>query len=127
MAKQTTYLSDEDLAKFRRMLLDRRNLIVGSYRGLVEDVQETSEPEQTTAQSNMPTHPADLATETELDERALQLAEHERNLLIEIDEAIRRIDDKTYGVCLGTGKPIPKKRLQTEPWAKYTIEYEKQA
>ena len=42
--------------------------------------------------------------------------------LREIDEALRRIDDRTYGVCQMTGKAIPKARLAAKPWAKYTIE-----
>ena len=36
--------------------------------------------------------------------------------------AIDRIEDKTYGVCQMTGKPIPKARLDAKPWAKYTVE-----
>ena len=42
--------------------------------------------------------------------------------LCEIDDALRRIADKTYGVCEMTGKPIPVARLNAKPWAKYTIE-----
>ncbi len=43
-------------------------------------------------------------------------------LIREIDEALQRIENKTYGVCLLTRKPIPKARLNAKPWAKYTIE-----
>ena len=48
---------------------------------------------------------------------------HGRDILREIDEAMERIIDGTYGICLGTGKPINKRRLNAIPWAKYSIEY----
>jgi RNA polymerase-binding transcription factor DksA len=52
----------------------------------------------------------------------LSLAEAERRGLREIDEALQRIEERTYGICQMTGKPIPKARLKAKPWAKYTIE-----
>ena len=51
---------------------------------------------------------------------------HACDTLREIDEATQRIIDGTYGICLGTGKPIKKRRLMAIPWAKYSIEYAKQ-
>ena len=48
------------------------------------------------------------------------------NALREIDEALQRIVDRTYGICQMTGKPIPKARLEAKPWAKYTIEAARQ-
>ena len=50
------------------------------------------------------------------------LAEAERRRLREIDAALARIEDRTYGVCQMTDKPIPKARLNAKPWARYTIE-----
>jgi len=47
----------------------------------------------------------------------------ERRLLTEIDEALRRIEEGTYGICEGTNKPIPKARLEAQPWARYCVEY----
>jgi RNA polymerase-binding transcription factor DksA len=51
---------------------------------------------------------------------------HGRDTLRDIDEAMERIIDGTYGICLATGKPIKKRRLMAIPWAKYSIEYAKQ-
>ena len=48
---------------------------------------------------------------------------HGRETLREIDEAMERIEDGSYGICLGTGKRIKKRRLLAIPWAKYSIEY----
>jgi len=50
---------------------------------------------------------------------------HAPDTLRDIDEAMQRILDGTYGICLGTGKPIKKRRLMAIPWAKYSIEYAK--
>jgi RNA polymerase-binding transcription factor DksA len=50
---------------------------------------------------------------------------HGRDTLRDIDEAMERIMDGTYGICLGTGKPIKKRRLTAIPWAKYSIEHAK--
>ena len=43
----------------------------------------------------------------------------------QFDAALQRIEDKTFGVCQMTGKPISKARLDAKPWAKYTIEAER--
>ena len=40
-----------------------------------------------------------------------------------IDGALERIENRTYGICLGTGKPISKARLKARPWTRYCIRY----
>jgi RNA polymerase-binding protein DksA len=47
----------------------------------------------------------------------------ERKLLQEIDDALQRIEEGAYGICEGTGKPIPKARLRAQPWARCCVEY----
>ena len=47
----------------------------------------------------------------------------ERRILHEIDDALQRIEDGTYGICEGTGEPISKARLKAQPWARYCVEY----
>ena len=71
----------------------------------------------------MPIHMADLGSDTWEQELTLGLIENERGLLREIDEALDRIEDKTYGICLATNRPISKSRLRAQPWAKYCIAY----
>jgi RNA polymerase-binding transcription factor DksA len=70
----------------------------------------------------MPIHMADIGSDTYDQDFMLGMAETERQRLREIDEALARIENGTYGVCQMTGKPIPKARLNAKPWAKYTIE-----
>jgi DnaK suppressor protein len=49
--------------------------------------------------------------------------EKDRNLLREINAALGKIQDGSYGICEGTGLPISKPRLEAQPWAKYSIEH----
>ena len=72
--------------------------------------------------SNMPMHMADVGTDVFEQDFTLGMAAQERELIVQIDAALQRIEDRTYGVCQATGKPIPKARLNAKPWAKYTIE-----
>ena len=55
---------------------------------------------------------------------ALGLASRQSDLIKEIDEALARIEDRTYGLCLGCGKPLDEKRLKAMPTAKYDAECE---
>ncbi len=73
--------------------------------------------------SNMPIHMADLGSDNFEQDLAVGLMGSERKLLSEIDAALERIEKKTYGICLGTGKPISRARLEAQPWAKYSVEY----
>jgi len=71
----------------------------------------------------MPVHMADVGTDNYEQEFTLGLLESERQLLGEINAALGRIGQGTYGVCVGTGQPIGEARLRAKPWAKYSIEY----
>lgn len=67
---------------------------------------------------------ADIAS-TDIDKRMLStLGSQEIRRLRLIEAAISRIKNHHYGVCLGTGKPIPKERLEAIPYALYCIEYQ---
>ena len=110
------------LGKFRQMLLDKRRDLIGDMSGIAAETLG-SRKNAAGELSNMPTHMADLGTDNFEHEFSLGLLESERALLCEIDEALERFEEGTYGICLGTGKPIATARLQARPWAKYCIEY----
>ena len=86
---------------------------------------ETEALRSTTATnlSNLPLHMADMGTDNYEQEFTLGLVEKDRNLLREINQALAKIQNGTYGICEGTGKPISKVRLEAQPWAKYSVEY----
>lgn len=116
-----TYLTDAELDEFRQLLLSKRQEIVRDVTNLEDEAIRQASGAGTS--SSMPIHMADLGTDTWEQELTLGLIENERSLLREIDEAIERIENRTYGICLATNKRISKARLQAKPWAKYCIEY----
>ncbi len=117
-----TKLSAKDLGEYRNILLQQRKELIARVKGLEEDALRSSGGNLST----MPLHMADIGTDTFDQDLAIGMAETERALLRELDDALSRIADKTYGVCQLTGKPIPKARLEAKPWAKYTIEAARQ-
>ena len=71
----------------------------------------------------MPIHMAELGSDNWEQDFTLGLIDTERSLVAEIDEALKRIEKKTYGVCLATHSKISLARLRAKPWAKYCIEH----
>ncbi len=121
--KVKTTLTKDELKMFREMLINKRRSLIGDMGGIEAEALRRNRQEAAGDLSSMPTHPADLGTDNYELEFSLGLLESERSLLHEINEALDRIDDNTYGICLGTGKPISKARLMARPWAKFCIEY----
>jgi len=75
---------------------------------------------------NYSMHMADAATDSFDRDLVLGLASFEQEGLYEIDAALKRIEDGTYGICELTGKAIPWERLQAIPWTRFSIEAENQ-
>ncbi|WP_428389614.1 TraR/DksA family transcriptional regulator [Mucisphaera sp.] len=117
LKKVKSGLNKRDLEYFRKLLIERRAEILGSVSGM-----ESAHADRSDDSSSMPLHMADIGSENFDQEFNLGLMESERRLIIEINEAIQRIHDGYYGVCLESGRPINRERLEAKPWAKYTIE-----
>jgi DnaK suppressor protein len=113
-----TKLTAKQLNHYRELLLVKRSELAGDLSAIEAEALRSRGGEV----SHMPIHMADIGTDTFDQDFMLGLAETERRQLREIDEALQRIEDGTYGVCHMTGKDIPKARLDAKPWAKYTIE-----
>ena len=125
IGKIKTPFSKAELETFREMLLEKRRALIGDMNGIEAEALRTNRQEGSGDLSNMPTHPADIGTDNFEQEFTLGLLESERTLLSEINSALERIDNNTYGVCQGTGQPIGAARLKARPWAKYCIDYAK--
>jgi DnaK suppressor protein len=69
---------------------------------------------------------ADMGTDNYEQEFTLGLVEKDRQLLREINLALAKIQDGSYGICEGTGKPIAKARLEIQPWARHSVEHARQ-
>lgn len=108
----------KDLDKYKLILLQKRSELIGDVRNMEEEALRTSSG----SLSSLPQHMAEQGSDTFEQSLSLDLAQVDRNLIREIDEALKRIENGTYGVCLLTGKIISAERLAELPWAKYSIE-----
>ena len=115
--KKTGHLTPGEIKKFRGLLLEKRNELLGNVSYMEKDALR----EERSDLSNMPIHMADAGTDSYEQEFTLELMDSERKLITEIDQALERIDDGTYGICQGNGEPIPKPRLEAIPWARYCV------
>ncbi|MHC4665444.1 MAG: TraR/DksA family transcriptional regulator [Planctomycetota bacterium] len=116
-------LTAAEIERFEQMLLEKRREIVGDVNEMQDEALRKSRLDASGDLSSMPIHMADIGTDNYEQEFALELMDSERKLLREIDDALERIQQGTYGICEGTGKPIPKARLRAQPWARYRVEY----
>lgn len=112
-------MKKRELAHYRALLLMRRAELVGDVVSMEQEaLRGTGDGDL----SHVPMHMADQGTDNYEREFTLQLAASERQLLAEIEAALQRITDGTYGICEETGQPISKARLEAKPWARFTIE-----
>jgi len=120
MAKKRTNekrLSRTEIEQFKSVLLAKRNTILGDVTSMESEALRRDRSDL----SNIPIHMADIGTDNYEIENTLGLMDSERKILAEIDDALRRIEDGTYGICEGSGEPIPKERLEAIPWARYCV------
>ena len=118
VSKAEGKFSSAEFDHFRGLLIEKRREILGDVGSMESEAFKNQDNH-----SNSPMHMADVGTDNFEQEFTLGLIESERQLLREIQEALGRIEDGSYGVCIATGKPIGKVRLEATPWAKYCIEY----
>jgi len=116
-------LTAADIERFKQILLEKRREILLNVNEIQDETLKKSRLAASGDLSSMPIHMADIGTDNYEQEFALGLMDSERKLLKEIDDALVRIEQKVYGICEGTGKPIAKARLQAQPWARYCVEY----
>jgi RNA polymerase-binding protein DksA len=121
--KNQAGLHARELEHYRELLLDKRRELVGDMSQMEREALRSASG---TNLSNLPMHMADMGTDNYEQEFTLGLVEKERILLREINQALAKIQDGTYGICEGTGKPISKPRLEAQPWARHSIEYARQ-
>jgi RNA polymerase-binding protein DksA len=121
--RKKTELSRHEVEHFRELLLAKRREIFGSFHEMEDETLRKSRQDAAGDLSCMPIHMADIGTDNFEQELSLNLMDSERKLLQEIDSAIARIEEGTYGKCAGTGKAIRKERLEAQPWARYSVEF----
>jgi RNA polymerase-binding transcription factor DksA len=104
--------------KYYNRLVELREQLIRQMNGLAQDSAQ-----------EMPgysLHMADSGTDNFDRDFALSLLSSDQDALYEIEEALKRIEKKTYGICELTGKHIPKARLEAIPWTRFTVEAQAQ-
>jgi len=117
-AKKTPF-GKADLEHFRELLLDRRARILSQVEGMEEEALKAA------GQDFSVDHMADHGSDNFEQDFTLQLVEDERKELYEIDRALNRIRQSTFGICEGTGEAIRRARLEAIPYARHSIEYQR--
>jgi DnaK suppressor protein len=98
---------------FYNRLLELREQLLRQMNGLAkESAQEMA---------GYSLHMADSGTDNFDRDFALSLLSSDQDAVYEIEEALKRIEKHTYGICELTGKPIPKARLEAIPWTRFTV------
>ncbi|MDF3128617.1 TraR/DksA C4-type zinc finger protein [Kiritimatiellaeota bacterium B1221] len=102
--------------------MELRERLQGDIRFLTTDNLHRSGRETGADLSGSAQHSADHGTDNFDREFALSLASTEQDVLYEVDEALMRIHDGTYGVCEMTGVQIERARLQVIPYTRYSVQ-----
>lgn len=120
-----SHLSDSQLAKLKAALEERKIELEqhfsdnGEENSLLGDSLRISTGEL----SSVDNHPADTGTETFERSRDLGINYALNEELTEIEEALQRMEDGTYGICVISKEEIPYERLEAIPYTKYTVEH----
>jgi DnaK suppressor protein len=112
------------LKKQKERLLQLRDSMLDSMMGVAKDNLRTRAEGSEASAFGM--HQADAGSDAYDRDFALSLLSQEQDALYEIEEALKRIDLGTYGICEMTGKPIAHPRLEALPFARYTVECQSQ-
>jgi DnaK suppressor protein len=104
--------------KYHRHLLELRERLLHQMSGLAKESAEEM--------ASYSLHMADSGTDNFDRDFALSLLSSDQDAIYEIEEALKRIEKNTYGICELTGKTIPAKRLEAIPWTRFTVEAQSQ-
>jgi DnaK suppressor protein len=114
-------------ANFSEAELDEfRGLLNVEKQKLLLKAKQTMEAGNIQLDKNEMYDEVDLASVTVEQNLTFKLLDRDRKLLAEIDHALAKIENGEFGLCEGTGEPIPKRRLQVRPWCKYSVKFKEQ-
>jgi RNA polymerase-binding protein DksA len=114
-------LNKKELAEFRKIVLKRKEEILEEIKHISEDTLKKSQKDASGDISGYTYHMADMATDTYDREFSLGLASNERKLLYELDDALKKIEDGTFGICEECKSLITKTRLKAVPYARLCV------
>jgi len=113
-------LKKSEIAEFKKRLLHLRAQLSQTLKGATKEV---TEPDQSKGYSQ---HQADEGTDDFVKNISLEVSSKEMIMLRQVDRALEKIDEDTYGICDLTGEEIPLKRLEAIPYATMTVKAQEQ-
>jgi len=114
--------SEAELRRFKAMILEKRKETLEELDTLKESMMDTTTGEYISESSNYSLH-MEQGTDAMEREKTFLFASRESKFLNQLDDALARIHDKTYGVCKVCGILVPKERLEAVPTATTCAEY----
>ena len=114
-------LTDKELTQYRARLDELRLTLTEGLDHIKSDALNKSSKDSSGDLSGYSLHMADQASDNYDREFLLELANNEQEVLYQIDEAIKRIQDKSYGICGECQKPVPKMRLKAMPFVENCV------
>lgn len=117
---EKTRYSDEELQEFKELILEKIATAKSTLKQLVEAYSNESENDTNDTSSTFKV--LEDGAEVLSKESNAKLAARQENYIRDLENAIVRVENKTYGICRVTGKLIPKERLKAVPHATLSIE-----
>ena len=118
-------LTKKDLVVYRKLIVKRKNEILDDIEHISEDTLKKSQKDAAGDISGYTYHMADVATDTYDREFSLGLASNEQKSLYELEDALKKIDEGTFGICEECASPIVKIRLKAVPQARLCVKCQK--
>ncbi|MDR0304663.1 MAG: hypothetical protein LBH98_07870 [Chitinispirillales bacterium] len=115
-------LSDDELLRFKKLLLEEKQKVLETRMDMLEQTIGQAVFDSVGENVHYSMHLGDLASTVYDREFNMSLSERQAKYLEQIDDALQRISDKSYGICQITGKIIPTERLEAVLTTKYSIE-----
>ena len=111
----------KELKDFQKVILKKKEEVLEDFKHISEDTLKKSQKEASGDTSGYTYHMADVATDNYDREFSLGLASNERKSLYELEDALKRIEDGSFGICDSCKGRISKVRLKAVPSARLCI------
>ena len=115
-------MKKRDRERFRKLIMEKREKLMKELGYLENEFMNATGKESSGDLSSYSFHMADQGTDAEEREKAFLLASREGRYIYHLNEALRRIDDSTYGKCRVCGSQISNERLKAVPHATKCID-----
>lgn len=116
--KEKTYYTDEELQEFKEIILKKLESAKSELKDLIESGNNSNGTDDTGSVYKT----MEDGNSTLLKENISQLASRQKKFIDNLEHALLRIENKTYGICKVTGKLIPKERLMAVPHTTQSME-----